>query len=277
VAGGLIAWLFSTLWAVVTYGGFELRLIGDRLHASFGLLERRRVTIPRSRIQAVTISEGLFRQPFGLASIRAESAGFGKDQGESGVLMPIIKRGEIPALLAVACPRYAATPHDPAATWRTPPQRSLRRYALSPVWTAAFLSAVALAVTILVPRIDWQWGLLSLLSLPVALAVGISQFRATGWRFEGDGMLIVRRRPLDLVTTITRPNRLQIRQLSANPLQRRAKLGTFAAAVASGGSGGGFAIEHVDWDDGIGLLERLAPESRTPGTLAPLDKPSTAP
>lgn len=263
VLGGIVSWLFSIAWTVITYGGFEIRLIGERLHISYGLLERRRVTIPRARIQAVTISEGLLRQPFGLAEVRAESAGYGQDRGQTGVLMPIMPKREIAAFLQRACPRYATDPFPERSTWQGPPPRALRRYATRPVWPILTLTGLATLVAGIVPSVSWEWGLLGLALLPAGVALGIAQFRATGWRIPSDGTLVVRGRPLNLVTSITRPNRLQLRGVSENPLQRRARLVSFAATVASGGSGGSLAMDHLDRDDALRLLDHLTPRSAT--------------
>jgi putative membrane protein len=62
---------------VLAHAGFTLSREGDFLYVKRGLLERREATIPLARIQAVRISEGVLRQPFGLASLRVESAGYG--------------------------------------------------------------------------------------------------------------------------------------------------------------------------------------------------------
>src|SRR5918997_498766 len=54
---------------------------GKYLHISRGLLERHESTVPLARIQAIRVVEGVLRQPFGLASLRVESAGFGAETG----------------------------------------------------------------------------------------------------------------------------------------------------------------------------------------------------
>src|SRR5918994_4620889 len=88
--GLLLAWLLAIAGTVLAYTGFTLSREGDFLYIKRGLLERREATIPLSRIQAVRISEGLLRQPFGLASLRVESAGYGEDAGVSTTLFPLL-------------------------------------------------------------------------------------------------------------------------------------------------------------------------------------------
>src|SRR4028119_1797842 len=76
-AVALVAWLLAIAGTVLAHFGFTLSREGDFLYIKRGLLERREATIPLARIQAVRVSEGLLRQPFGLASPRAASAGSG--------------------------------------------------------------------------------------------------------------------------------------------------------------------------------------------------------
>jgi len=255
------AWLLAVGSTVLTYGGFELRRDGDRLQVSYGLLDRRRSTIPSGRVQAVTVAEGLLRQPFGRATVRVESAGYGKDTAESGILFPFLRRAEVSELLRRAGLDFAvpldATPLAPL------PDRARRRYAvqrgaLSLVWLAGVLVAVAAVV----PRAPWWWGLAPLALVPFAALYGVLCFRDSGWALDEAGRFVVRGRAVARVTTITAPRRLQRREVVRGPLQRRAHLATLRAAVASGGGGGHFALVHLDEGEAFGLLGRLGPDGR---------------
>ena len=86
--GLLLAWFLAIAGTVLAYNGFTLSREGDFLYIKRGLLERREATIPLSRIQAIRITEGILRQPFGLAALRVESAGYGEDAGVSTMLFP---------------------------------------------------------------------------------------------------------------------------------------------------------------------------------------------
>ncbi|MBA2533963.1 MAG: PH domain-containing protein, partial [Rubrobacter sp.] len=91
-AGLLVAWLLAIAGTVLAYNGFTLSREGNFLYIKRGLLERREATIPLSRIQAIRISEGILRQPFGLAALRVESAGYGENAGVSTMLFPLLPR-----------------------------------------------------------------------------------------------------------------------------------------------------------------------------------------
>ena len=138
--GLLLAWFLAIAGTVLAYTGFTLSREGDFLYIKRGLLERREATIPLARIQAVRISEGLLRQPFGLCSLRVESAGYGEDCGRLGYTLssPAPRRGRgVPRRCG---PRVRGRPNlDTAPAPRPPairlqghgrvPDRRLRRRA----------------------------------------------------------------------------------------------------------------------------------------------------
>lgn len=258
------AWLLAIGSMVITFAGFELRRDGDRLHIQHGLFERRRSSIPLARVQAVTISEGLLRQLFGLAAVRVESAGYGVDTAVSGVLAPLVRLKDLHALLTAATPDYAV---DLAAIRLNPaPDRARRRYALGNVWPLLGGVVVLTALASLLPRIAWWWGVVPLAALPLVVALGLIQHRDAGWWMDDRGHVVVRWRTFARVTTLTLRRRINYRGVSQNPLQRRAALATFFAAVASGGEGGRFALHHLDAGAAFDLLDRLAPPRVVPGT-----------
>jgi putative membrane protein len=255
LVGSVLAWTFAVASTVLVYGNFELRRVENRLQATYGLLERRRVSLPLARIQAVVITEGILRQPFGLAAIRAESAGYGKDSAESGVLMPILWQREISEFLERAVPEFAVVTEG--LRLHGPPLRALRRYVQGPVWSMLVVIGLAFAAAVLIDPITWVWGFFALPLVIPAAVLGWLRFRHDGWIVEPDGRVIVRGRPFHLVTTVTAVRRIQHRTLTESPLQRRARLVSFQAAVASGGSGGTVGIAHLDLDNGLRLMELL--------------------
>src|SRR5215218_570756 len=138
-AGLLLAWLLAIAGTILAYTGFTLSREGDFLYIKRGLLERREATIPLSRIQAVRISEGILRQPFGLAAVRVESAGYGEDAGVSATLFPLLLRDEVEEFLAGAAPEFAVVPAlEPL------PRRSLRRYVFRATIPALLVCVAAL-------------------------------------------------------------------------------------------------------------------------------------
>jgi putative membrane protein len=269
-AAVVVAWLLAIVSTVLTFGDFELRREGDRLLISHGLLERRRSSIPIARIQAVTVSEGWLRQPFGLAAVRVESAGYGKTSGESGILAPIIRCADLPRLIDRACPAYAV---DLAGQPLHPlPQRARRRYVVSGLWFALAISFLLTLLAAFLPWTPWWWGGLALCFTPVAVAYGLLEFRDAGWHLDGADRFVLRIRGIDRVTAITLRRRLQERSVSQHPFQRRAALATLHIAVASGGAGGRYGLVHLDAAVAADLMQRLGPRR----SLAPNGSPPAA-
>ncbi len=82
----LVSYVLSIITSFVRYYGFTIRKIGNELHISRGLLERIQTTVPYHRIQAISSTEGLLRQPFGLESISIISAGHQQGQQQRSLL-----------------------------------------------------------------------------------------------------------------------------------------------------------------------------------------------
>ncbi|MGB3682548.1 MAG: PH domain-containing protein, partial [Rubrobacteraceae bacterium] len=138
---GLFAWLLAIGGTILSYAGFTLSREGDFLYIKRGLLEKREATIPLNRIQAVRISEGILRQPFGLALIRVDSAGYGagtEDVAVSTTIFPLLPRREAVKLLKEAAPEFAVEPE-----LRPLPRRALRRYVFRSTILVLLLAIVA--------------------------------------------------------------------------------------------------------------------------------------
>src|ERR687890_985650 len=256
-AGLLLAWLLAIAGTVLAYTGFTLSRQGDFLYIKRGLLERREATIPLARIQAIRISEGVLRQPFGLASLRVESAGYGEDAGVSTMFFPLLPRNEVEELLAGATPEFAGAPAiEPL------PRRSLRRY----VFRATFLYMIIAIAAALVSYLVFQsaLGILGLFLIPPAAAYGWLCYRDAGWAFEED-RLVVRHRSLGRKTAIAPRLHLQSRGMVSSPFQRRVRLATFLAEVASGSGGSVLRVKDLDAGAARVLVDDLGPEVRLEG------------
>ena len=246
----LVAWLLAIAGTVLSYFGFTLSRDGDFLYIKRGLLERREATIPLGRIQAVRVSEGILRQPFGLASLRVESAGYGESAGVSAVMFPLLPRREVQALLRAAAPEFAvAPPLNPL------PRRALRRYVFRATVPALVLAVAAILVPLLV--FDVAFGLSALALVPLFALYGWLQFRDAGWALA-ENRLVVRSRSLARVTAVAPRRRLQSRSILQSPFQRRLRLATFETRVASGAGGSALEVTDLDSGDAGHLTEALS-------------------
>jgi putative membrane protein len=87
-----ISWSVSVIITVIKYYGFTVTREEDNIKLSYGLLNKKEVTIPVKRIQSITIVEGIIKKSFGYFSLNVETIGYGKDKGESTMLCPIAKK-----------------------------------------------------------------------------------------------------------------------------------------------------------------------------------------
>jgi putative membrane protein len=247
IAVAAAALLLSFLGAIVAFAGFTLVRDGDRLRIRRGLLARRAASVPLARVHAVDVVEGVLRRPFGLASVRMETAGYRSEAAAAQTLLPLVRVRDVPRLLEEFVPALAA--EAPPSAWpalQRPPARARRRYALPPALLGGALGA---ALTVFVPP---AWPAVPLLAL-LGVAEGLSRHRSAGWRDDGR-RLVVRGRVLARRTLLARVDRLQEHGLRASPLQRRAALADFEAAVGSGRRG---RVRHLEADVAGVLFERL--------------------
>ncbi len=253
-AFGLFAWLLAIAGTILAHAGFTLSRERGFLYIKRGLLERREATIPLARIQAVRVVEGLLRQPFGLASLRVESAGYGEASGVSTTLFPLLAREDAETLLLDAAPEFAVAP-----TLAPLPDRALRRYVFRATAPILILSAASALVSSLSFDVVWSFAAL-LLAFPAAI-YGWLRYRDAGWACQG-GSLVVRSRLLARTTAIAPRGRLQSREVIVSPFQRRARLATFRAQVASGSGGAELRVTDLGSAAAGTLTEELGPRTR---------------
>src|SRR3954451_897529 len=174
VAVLVVAWLLSAAGTVAAFAGFRATRDGNRLVIERGALQRRHSSIPVARVQAVRVIEGLLRQPFGLAQIRIDTAGYAHEAASAQTLIPIMRHRDAAEVIARLLPELAGGLGDLAPV----PARAARRYVL-PLTLPAVLAAIVLAIVVGLPGL-----LVAVLALPGAL-LGISRYRASGYRLAG--------------------------------------------------------------------------------------------
>ena len=242
----VLAWLLSFAGAVVSFYGFEAVRDGDRLRIRSGLLSRRAATLPLNRVQGVRIVEGLLREPFGLAALRVETAGYAGQAAVTQTLFPLVRRGDVAKVLASLVPELsgALEPLEPA------PGRARRAYLAVPVLLAVVACAV---IAVLVADVWFAMPVLLLL----AVLAGELRFRAAGWRLA-DGRVVLRSRGIARTTLVADVRRLQEHGTRQTPLQSRRDLADIGVAV---GSGRRARVRHLEARTAALLLGLLRPAS----------------
>ncbi len=167
----------STLGNLVTFHGFSLRLRGDVLQRRFGLLTTRQKTLPRERIQRVTIEQTWLRRLLGLCVLKADSAGGSRSDGQDtaggwDVVVPLTRLPTGQHLLPALLPGIE---HESFA-WQRGSPRLILRTALQGVLLAA------IAAPLLWLQADSPIAAaIALLLVPVWAVLGVLIYRNLGF------------------------------------------------------------------------------------------------
>lgn len=251
----LAAFLISVAATAVAYWGFTLMHDDGTLLLRRGLLEQRLDTIPARRIQAVRVEENAVRQLLGLAAVRVEVAGRpGAEAQQTGVLLPLGRREEAFALVerVLGLEGIGSAPLEPM------PARARRRR----IVRAALVALVALAATAGAVGGFGVAGFLALTLLAPLVAWTVAAYRALG-QAEREGVVVARAGALVRRTAFVPVTRLASLELSASPLQRRARLATLVLQIAGSSAARDPRLRDLDGSLAQRLLLRLAKEAAT--------------
>lgn len=239
--GLLGAWIISVAITLLNYYDFTVTEENERLIITRGLLEKKRITIPLNRIQAIKIIENPLRQPFGLATVQVESAGGGSTTSEDKkiTLFPMIAKKEAVERLAVLFPQFNLNIEE--AEMIKPPKRA-RAY----FYRIDFLWLIPL---IAVPTyFFFPYGLLTaILVIPIIL-LGIWQHK-TARLFIFDAQLTIVYRHISRVTFFVERRRIQVAEQRQSYFQKRAQLATGRIVVMSGMTGAEAKAYHMEQKD----------------------------
>src|SRR6056297_2434532 len=249
----VFAWLISFFSTLFKYGNFQLDVKEDEIVVSRGIFEKKRITIPYNRIQAIHVAEGMIRQPLGYASLHLESAGYGDEKGSgSFVLFPLIGKRNIPSLLQGVVPEY-----NRGVEGLKLPKRALRRY----LFRSTFLiTAVIVPLYFWLNLNNWIWLIPAL-----AMLWGWLKYRASavGWN---DDLFVIRSRFISKSTAYIKKKRIQDFSLQQSFFQRRRELCSVNMYVASGDHGKSLGVSDLELSDGDRALNEARKE--TAGTVS---------
>ncbi|KPV58153.1 hypothetical protein QJ48_18075 [Paenibacillus sp. A3] len=226
----LLAWMISTIASILKFANFTITRKENKLLLTRGLLERRQVTVPLRRIQAVRIVEEPLWQLFGYSAIYAETVGYGAQKGENAHLFPLLRNREIGEFVKRMTPQFEV----PA---------SLKHHALPrrALWCYALPAPLVLALASVAAGFIAPWAYAGLLLCPLVMIWQWWRYRSAGWSREGR-MLVLRFRRLAKTTVVIPLSRVQSVSVEIGPLQSRLGLSTLRIAVASGGRGAFFRL-----------------------------------
>jgi len=218
----------SMVWASVTLHDFRLTRVDGDLRTEYGLLTRVTATVPRRRIQTLTIHTTPLQRWLGRASVRVETAG-GSERPEDGRvqqrgrLAPLIRAAAVGELVRSVMPVCDPDRLD----WQPVHARAFRR-AVKPM---LLLSGVPSVLVLLL--VDWRLWPVTLMVLIAAVFVTWKQVQHFGWAITAD-TVAARSGWLWRRITIAPLVRIQTVTTTESPFDRRA--GMAAVQVDTAGS-----------------------------------------
>jgi putative membrane protein len=251
--------IFSIIAAIIRFYGFTFSRSGEDLYRRYGLVTRRASSLPRRRIQVLKIEEKLFRRPFGLATLRADTSGSHREHEDhnSGhdVLLPILRRKEVDELLPNFFPDFDAGQSE----WRRVSRLAIRRGMIKGAIVCALLAALFLSL---------NWRLLSLWPLalaPLFYLVSVANYRNLAYRLS-ERYFCARRGWAGRSTHIVPIDKIQAVEIHQSPLDRRLGLATLRVDTAGQAyTGGGPHLSNLPIEEAravAGVLARRAAVTR---------------
>lgn len=231
-----IAWLISVALTLLNYYDFTVMEQNDQLIITRGLLEKKRVTIPLHRVQAIKIVENPFRQMLGVASVVVESAGgsFSGEKDKRIVLFPLISKKLLLKALSELFPQIDFNSKPDVV----PPKRAQPFfYRLDFLWLIPLIAAGM--------YFFYPYGYLSLVLIIPLFLLGRWQFKTAGYLLDDRQIMIVSR-SISRVTFFAEKGRIQIVQSSQSYFQRRQQIGTLRIVVMSGMKGASATVRHIE-------------------------------
>lgn len=229
----LLLRLLGVGWYVLRFYGYELRQDQSDFRISCGLLTRVSATVPRARIQFISVHRGLMMRWLGLATIRIETAGGagGADEDASSSIsgkwfIPVLPESRVAELLTLLRPDVQQVVAEDA--WQGPGRKAaVRKYRLM---LMALLAAGGLAM--LVSR--WWLAALCVGAMPISIVVAHWIARSIRYARTGTGV-IYRSGILNRKVSYTFFDRMQGLSWGQSPFDRRWNMAKLTIDTAAAG------------------------------------------
>lgn len=258
--GFAFAVFVATVVSLARDFGFTARRYETRIETEAGLLERRQISMPITRIQAVRIDESWLRKLLGLATIYVDTAGVEQtsNQGQqvvgSKAMVPVARKQDVAALMHGLLPEAEVFP-----AVRGLSRRALRFYLLVPTLLAALIVGVILVTSawfLYPPALSWTIG------VTIVVAAITAAVRARQWRTSGAGTndvaITLQSGVLGIKRTRLTRSRIQSLTVEQNPFQKRAKLASLKTVSVSGSSKATYGVSHIDEVEALRILDWYA-------------------
>jgi putative membrane protein len=245
----------TVVWAFLTLFDFKISRSDEDLRTTCGLWTRQTATLPRHRIQFLSVREGLLQRLFKRISVKALTAG-GDSTEDSQVsrkwLVPLCRRGTLPRVLNEVQPGLELADPDWVSAHPRAFARMVKRWSL----------VVLLPVALVVRAQGWlAGGVLFVLLAAYALYSSHKRARRLGFALT-DTSVLLRDGVLTHVRNAVRFSKIQSVSLSQTPFDRRYRMATVRVDTAGQANTMlSFVVPFLALEDARALSDRLRHEA----------------
>ena len=220
-------------WYFLRFADYRLERSGEDFRISCGLFTKVSASVPRKRIQFISIHRNLFMRWMKLASIRIETAG-GAGRGQEDATKTVSSRWFIPVLRESDVTRLIEELR-PGLNWD---EQAFDWQPISPK-AAARLSRVGILTSILIAAagtyLFWPWGwAIGLLAAPLLVMLAIKRSRSRKYARAGN-VIVYRSGVFTKKTSMTFFEKIQTVSVDASPFDRRWDMATLCVDTAAAG------------------------------------------
>ncbi|GAB0170441.1 PH domain-containing protein [Lysinibacillus sp. CTST325] len=239
----ILAWFVSFVITLINYYEYTVRIEDEKLIITKGLIEKKRITLPLNRIQAIRIVENPVRQLFGFATVVVESAGGNGGEGNDKkiTLFPLIQKQDCLGTLEQLFPDMNWRPEFIYSPKRARPSF----YRIDFVWLIPIIGACS--------YFFYPYGLLSLLLIPLTIVIGAWQHKSAGYMIDGK-QLTMQYRVFSRTTFFMEKKRIQSIGTTQTYFQKRKNVMSVKATVMSGMAGMAGNVRSLEQQDAETIL-----------------------
>ncbi|MFB7156642.1 PH domain-containing protein [Lysinibacillus sp. NPDC056232] len=239
----ILAWFVSFVITLFNYYEYTVRIEDEKLIITKGLIEKKRITLPLNRIQAIRIVENPVRQLFGFATVVVESAGGNGGEGNDKkiTLFPLIQKQDCLGTLEQLFPDINWRPEFINSPERARPFF----YRIDFVWLIPIIGGCSYFL--------YPYGLLSLLLIPLTIVIGVWQHKSAGYMIDGK-QLTMQYRVFSRTTFFMEKKRIQSIGTTQTYFQKRKNVMSVKATVMSGMTGMAGNVRNLEQQDAETIL-----------------------
>ncbi|MDC7973689.1 PH domain-containing protein [Bacillus sp. BLCC-B18] len=229
----VISWVISTAGYALKYANFKIERKGNEIRIVQGLFDKKEFVLKLHRIQAITVKEGILRQPFGYCSVEVEVIQSIEAAGNEVMLHPFMKKKDVQQLLT-----YLQLPYETEEEIVHLPKAALRRYVIM-----GWITSVVLAVPIVGASIYFKQNIALFILIPLFIIftlLAYARYKSGGYMIR-DNQLVMVHRGLAKYTGIMRRRHVQAVGYSQSHFQKKDELCTAVVSVA----GHVYKVKHM--------------------------------